>query len=354
MPFDIHPEISKASTLPKEFYLNPQYFKSCLNNIFPESWQLVADRKNLQSNNIYPINFITNLLDESLVLINHNNEIKCFSNVCTHRANLITEKPCSGNKLRCMYHGRTFNLDGSYVSMPGFEETENFPTEKDNLKSIPVKNWKNFILVSLKNGIDIMPALKDIEKRLTNYPFDDLIHSKNSSQSWEIDAHWALYCENYLEGFHVPYVHKGLAKEIYVNTYNTILLENAVLQIAEGDKSYDVFKNIDTTDQNLYGLYYWIFPNLMLNFDSWGLSINIIEPISPKKTRIRFLSYPIKNNEQPIDGDDTLSKVEKEDQNVVLGVQKGIKSRFYSSGRYSPKHEKGIHHFHLLLDKYLT
>ena len=49
-----------------------------------------------------------------------------------------------------------------------------------------------------------------------------------------------------------------------------------------------------------------------------------------------------------------LSKVEKEDQNVVLGVQKGIKSRFYSSGRYSPKHEKGIHHFHLLLDKYLT
>jgi choline monooxygenase len=199
-----------------------------------------------------------------------------------------------------------------------------------------------------------MPALNDAEKRLASYPFDDLIHSKNSSQSWEIDAHWALYCENYLEGFHVPYVHRGLAKEIDVNTYKTILLENAVLQIAEGDKSYDVFKNIDTTDQNLYGLYYWIFPNLMLNFYSWGLSINIIEPISPSKTRIRFLSYPIKNNEQPLDGDDTLSKVEKEDQNVVLGVQKGIRSRFYSSGRYSPKHEKGIHHFHLLLDKYLT
>jgi len=354
MPFDINPEISKASTLPKEFYLDPQYFKNCLDNIFPESWQIAADKNNLKKNKIYPINFLSSLLDEPLVLIKHKNEINCFSNVCTHRAHLVADKPCNGSKLRCIYHGRTFNLDGRYSYMPGFEETENFPTEKDNLQSIPIKNWKNLIFVSLKGGIDIMPALNDAEKRLASYPFDDLIHSKNSSQSWEIDAHWALYCENYLEGFHVPYVHRGLAKEIDVNTYKTILLENAVLQIAEGHKSYDIFKNIDKTDQNLYGLYYWIFPNLMLNFYSWGLSINIIEPISPSKTRIRFLSYPIKNNEQPIDGDDTLSKVEKEDQNVVLGVQKGIKSRFYSSGRYSPKHEKGIHHFHLLLDKYLT
>ena len=354
MPFDIHPEISKASTLPKEFYLDPKYFKSCLDNIFPESWQLVADKKNLQSNNIYPINFISNLLDESLVLINHNNEIKCFSNVCTHRANLITEKPCSGNKLRCMYHGRTFNLDGSYVSMPGFEETENFPTEKDNLQSVPVKNWKNFILVSLQGGIDIMPALNDVEKRLPNYPFEDLIYNEQISKSWEIDAHWALYCENYLEGFHVPFVHKGLAKELDVGTYKTFILENAVLQVAEGEESFEIFQNPDNQEQRLYGLYYWIFPNLMLNFYSWGLSINIIEPISPRKTRIKFLSYPIKNNHQPISGDATLSRVEMEDQKVVLGVQKGIKSRFYSSGRYSPKHEKGIHHFHLLLDNYLT
>ena len=354
MSFQINPEISKASTLPKEFYLDKKYFNFCIENIFPHSWQLVADKEMFNHNNIHPFIFLPDFLDEPLVLINNKNEINCFSNVCTHRAHLVAEKPCSGNKLRCMYHGRTFNLDGRFSYMPGFEETEYFPTEKDNLQSIPIKNWKNLIFVSLKGGIDIMPALNDAEKRLASYPFDDLIHSKNSSKSWEIDAHWALYCENYLEGFHVPYVHRGLAKEIDVNKYKTILLENAVLQIAEGDKSYDVFNNIDKIGQNFYGLYYWIFPNLMLNFYSWGLSINIIEPISPSKTRIRFLSYPIKNNEQPIDGDDSLSKVEKEDQNVVLGVQKGIKSRFYSSGRYSPKYEKGIHHFHLLLDKYLT
>ena len=354
MPFDINPEISKASTLPKEFYLDHQYFEFCHENIFPNSWQLVADKRILQNNNIYPLTFLPNFVNEPLVLINQDNDINCFSNVCTHRAHLVVNKPHSGSKLRCMYHGKTFNLDGSFNSMLGFENTENFPTEKDNLQPIPIKRWKNFIFVSLSGEINIMPALNDVEKRLPLYPFEDLIYDENNSKSWEIDAHWALYCENYLESFHVPYVHKGLTKEIDLTTYETIPLENAVLQIAESKELSNVFQNIENQEQKLYGLYYWIFPNLMLNFYSWGLSVNIIEPISPSRTRIRFLSYPIKNKAQPSNGDATLNQVEIEDQTIVLGIQKGINSRFYSSGRYSPQHEKGIHHFHLLINKYLT
>ena len=113
-------------------------------------------------------------------------------------------------------------------------------------------------------------------------------------------------------------------------------------------------QNTKKPEQNLYGLYYWIFPNLMLNFYTWGLSVNIIEPISPQRTRVKFLSYPIKNMEQPSIGDATLNQVETEDQRVVLNVQKGIQSKFYSCGRYSPEHEKGIHYFHLLIDKHLS
>ena len=208
--------------------------------------------------------------------------------------------------------------------------------------------------VGLKGEINIMPVLIDIQNRLPNFPFENLCYDENSSQTWELDAHWALYCENYLEGFHVPFVHKGLSKEIDVSTYNTVLLENAVLQIAEGETDSNVLHHPNNKDNNIYGLYYWIFPNLMLNYYSWGLSINIIEPISQNKTRIRFLSYPIKDKKQPKNSNATLDHIEKEDQLAVLNVQKGIKSRFYNSGRYSPQHEKGIHHFHLLLSQYLT
>jgi choline monooxygenase len=42
-----------------------------------------------------------------------------------------------------------------------------------------------------------------------------------------------------------------------------------------------------------------------------------------------------------------------EDEAAVLSVQLGIRSRFYAGGRYSPTHERGVHHFHRLLAEVL-
>ena len=48
-----------------------------------------------------------------------------------------------------------------------------------------------------------------------------------------------------------------------------------------------------------------------------------------------------------------LDKVEKEDEAIVEQVQKGVKSRFYDRGKFSPSMETGVHHFHLLLSKFM-
>ena len=347
--FSINSNIAQAETLSSEFYENPEIFIDCKEKIFTSSWQFIIHNSTFNNHTIFPCSFLKGYIDEPLLLIKNEDAVNCYSNVCTHRAHLVASQPCNINTLCCPYHGRNFNLDGSFRSMPGFEDVKNFPTKKDNLKSIPILKWKNFIFASLNPSIDITPILNDIEMRLPSFPFDDLAHDKNSSASWEIDTHWALYCENYLEGFHVPFVHKGLTKEIDVNTYETQLLENGVLQIAEGEETIEILKDPQTPNRNIYGLYYWIFPNIMLNFYSWGLSVNIIEPISREKTRVRFLSYPLPDMEQPAGEEASLERVELEDQSVVKSVQKGIKSRYYKRGRYSSVHEKGVHHFHGLL-----
>ena len=191
--------------------------------------------------------------------------------------------------------------------------------------------------------MNINSIFNDIDKRLKNYSFNDLAYDKSNSKTYKINAHWALYCENYLEGFHVPFLHKGLNNEIDLNSYNTELLDHGVLQYTKGK-----------SDNNIYAYYYWIFPNLMLNFYNWGLSMNIVEPLKKNKTRIRFLSFPLKGNTQPLDNPSSLDRVELEDQEIVLNVQKGISSYNYNGGRYSPKHEKGIHYFHQLLCRYLS
>ena len=87
----------------------------------------------------------------------------------------------------------------------------------------------------------------------------------------------------------------------------------------------------------------------MLNFYPWGLSINIVKPINIKKTKVQFLSYVYDESKLDLGAGASLDKVEREDEFVVEGVQKGINSKFYKAGRFSPSKEKGVHHFHTLL-----
>ena len=84
-----------------------------------------------------------------------------------------------------------------------------------------------------------------------------------------------------------------------------------------------------------------------------GVSQLIFEPLGKEKTRIRFISLPIKGYKQSSGNNNSVDHIELEDQRVVLNVQKGIKSKFYDRGRYSAEHEKGTHHLHRLIAKYL-
>ena len=55
------------------------------------------------------------------------------------------------------------------------------------------------------------------------------------------------------------------------------------------------------------------------------------------------------NQARPTCAGSGLDTVEMEDEEVVQAVQKGIRSRYYQSGRYSVTREQGIHHFHRLI-----
>ena len=89
----------------------------------------------------------------------------------------------------------------------------------------------------------------------------------------------------------------------------------------------------------------------MLNIYPWGVSVNIVVPEAVDKTRVIYQGY-VTDPEmlgQGAGGD--LDKVEIEDQFVVEGCLRGIRSTAYDRGRYSPKMERGVHHFHRMLTR---
>ena len=107
-------------------------------------------------------------------------------------------------------------------------------------------------------------------------------------------ANWALYCENYLEGFHIPFVHADLNAVIDYGNYSTELFEFSNLQLGIAKDAEDCFVLPESSPdygKNVAAYYFWIFPNMMFNFYPWGLSINIVKPISLNQTKVTFISF---------------------------------------------------------------
>ena len=196
-----------------------------------------------------------------------------------------------------------------------------------------------------------------MKARVGFLPIDDFVFDASRSKDYRVNAHWALYCDNFLEGFHIPFVHHDLNKALDYGNYATHIYDNCNLQIGYADSDANTFDlPTDHPDygKNVASYYYWVFPNMMFNFYPWGLSVNIVKPISKELTKLSFLSYVW--DETKIEGSagEFLDRVEKEDEDVVESVHQGIKSHFYKAGRFSPIREQGVHHFHLLLSKFMT
>ena len=85
------------------------------------------------------------------------------------------------------------------------------------------------------------------------------------------------------------------------------------------------------------------------SFYPWGLSVNLVLPLSVDRTRIEYYGFVWDKKFLGKGAGGDLDKVEEEDQFVVESTQRGVSSVSYERGRYSPSKEIGVHHFHQML-----
>ena len=130
---------------------------------------------------------------------------------------------------------------------------------------------------------------------------------------------------------------------------------NLQLAVAsDGEDAFDVPQSSPDHGRRIAAYYYWNFPNTMFNFYPWGLSINIVRPLGPDRTKVSFLPFVWRPDKLGIGAGADLDRVEREDEAIVELVQRGVRSRFYDRGRFSVAREGNVHHFHRLLAESLT
>lgn len=357
---DIHTDIRRAHTLPGTFYNDAATFEASKDKIFARSWQMITDAEEVVKlpGDALPFRFMDGYMEEPLLLLrDKENTIRCLSNVCTHRGKILVEHPGRLERgIVCGYHGRRFQLDGTFMAMPETEGMENFPCADDNLTRLPVGQWKQFRFTSLDPACPFEEWVAGMESKVGFLPVEEFVFAPERSRDYLVRANWALYCDNYLEGFHIPFVHKGLAAALDWGAYRTELFEWGNVQIGiskGGDAVFDLPPGHPDAGQQIAGYYFWLFPNIMFNFYPWGLSLNIVRPLQVNLMKVSFRAYVWKPSLLGIGAGADVDLVEREDEAVVEQVQIGTRSRFYKHGRFSPRMEQGVHQFHRIVQSFL-
>lgn len=348
--FYIDQDISKSYTLPTQVYTDERINDFLKKNLFLNSWQWVGGNEIWNgSYNLFPFMFLQGYISEPLLMSKSENGVVCMSNVCTHRAKILVEVPTNKKLFSCAYHGRCFDLNGKMRSMPEFDLAQNFPSQDDHLPHYFLSNFFGFYFVSLKTNIDFDQVIQPIKDHLHHFPYEQLVYKENLSNDYEVNAHWLAYCDNFLEGFHIPYVHPALSSAIEYENYTLRCYDHCNVQVAfakEGQPFIDLQPSDTDYGKKVYAYYWFIYPNIMLNFYHWGISVNIVEPKGIGKTKIKFRTYIREDIQENVFENTALHLTELEDEAIVESVQQGLQSIAYKRGRFSPTREQGVHAFH--------
>src|SRR6266571_5216660 len=191
----VEPDISVASTIDSAFYGDETTYALARERIFARSWQWIGDLADVaESGSLSPRELLPGLLDEPLLLSRDGTgTLRCLSNVCTHRGNILVRAPCTQvEQIRCGYHSRRFDLSGCMSSMPEFAEAKNFPSASDDLTQIPFGAWANHGFAALDPVVPLDAFVSDLRSRLAWLPVDRFRLDEASSREYVVDAHWAL------------------------------------------------------------------------------------------------------------------------------------------------------------------
>ncbi|KAK1289001.1 hypothetical protein QJS10_CPB18g00115 [Acorus calamus] len=234
------------------------------------------------------------------------------------------------------------------------------------LVPIKVATWGPFVLISMDEDILSQQKVDDnlledqwlgsSSKILSTSGIDSSLYHV-CRREYFIECNWKVFCDNYLDGgYHVPYAHPGLASGLRFNSYSTECFEKVSIQSCE---STPVEKGGDFDRLGSKALYVFIYPNFMINRYGPWTDTNLVLPLGPSKCQVIFDyfldSATLKDDQIFIEKSlEESERVQVEDIALCEGVQKGLESPAYCSGRYAPTIEKAMHHFHCLLHEDLT
>jgi phenylpropionate dioxygenase-like ring-hydroxylating dioxygenase large terminal subunit len=350
--------LERAHTIPAAWYLDAEIHEAEKRLVFGNTWQLVGRRDQLSEPGSF---FTANIAGEPILVVrDHDGVARAFFNVCRHRAAQVMNEPQGkASKLRCRYHGWTYDLAGRLRGTPEFEGVQDFCKEDQGLVEVLLDTWGPLVWVYLGDRASA-PSLADflapLPERTAGLGLDKLHFVER--REYELACNWKVFVDNYLDGgYHINTVHPSLAGVLDYSQYRTEVLGLTSIQSSPmrppDAKSEDASAGKVRVGDRAY--YCWVFPNFMINIYQGVMDTNLVLPLGPERCRVLFDFYFADPEAKSFNAESIAvgHQVQLEDVGICEEVQRGLASRSYDTGRFSVRREVAGYHFHRLLARWL-
>lgn len=306
--------------------------------------------------------------DSLIVLRDRAGGIRCYHNVCRHRAaRLLDGAGSCGNAITCPYHGWTYNLDGSLRGLPVRESFPALDRASHGLMAVPTEIFAGFVFANPgghapppracwgEMAADFAPY--EVERMV---PLTPIV-----CETWPVN--WKVAVDNYLESYHVPVGHPGMASMLTPDYEDQTNLPTGVargigwLRDAPSPKwsARRYQAGVDAVCRHLpeharrSWRFYSMLPNLGIDIYPDQMDFFQVLPEGSGACRIRSGTYGLPDARREMRALRYLNtrinrEVQREDEFLCRRVQRGLDSGFYTPGPLS-SHETCIVQFHELI-----
>ena len=197
--------------LPLWCYTSERFHEAEKESVFLRRWNML-EREEVAPN-IGDFHCMSFLDVPLLVVRGKDRKVRVFANTCRHRGALVAEGSGNCKAFRCPYHFWTYGLDGDFNGAPNYKDPQGKPliddTNKDEFGLIEIESgtWGGFIFVRFKEGAESLDQhLGAFVESLESHRLGDMVCARKVV--YDMDANWKCFVENYIDGYHIPYVHK--------------------------------------------------------------------------------------------------------------------------------------------------
>ena len=343
-----------ARGLPAAAYTSEAFFALENERIFSESWVFAGFAHELdQAGDVRPV---TVAGQPVLLVRDAQRRIRAFHNVCRHRCLKLVDTPDNvGRAIRCPYHSWTYGLDGALHVAPYFggREPRAVPAGFDRRQHglIPVRSatWHDWVFVDLNGSA---PPFEDfvapLDRRLGGFDLARIRHLVTIDFG-EVAANWKLLIENFIEPYHVQFVHSTTTEQPLTDHYT--VNEAGCLGCA-----VDVSGEATQEDTlSAASRFLTLFPNFVFGLylpDQIGVHLDV--PLAPGRTLQRRAIYSLDPEPASTKRTEQLAKlwrdVHLEDHAICERLQQGRASRAAAGGGVlSPVWEDSVRRFQELV-----